>query len=123
VDTLIGSSIAVLAVLVSPSAPTAERVVSDAMVPLHRCRDVLVDIGSAIRSRWTIEQAELWRSEALGPVEATTKARREHEEHQLTARWNARARRQWLTFGTILAMSQRILAEVSGPLESTDAAA
>ncbi len=27
---------------------------------------------------------------------------------------------QWLTFGTILAMSQRILAEVSNPLESTD---
>jgi hypothetical protein len=30
---------------------------------------------------------------------------------------------QWLTFGTILAMSQRILAEVSSPLESTDEAA
>jgi hypothetical protein len=30
---------------------------------------------------------------------------------------------QWLTFGTILALSQRILVEVSGPLESTDEAA
>jgi hypothetical protein len=30
---------------------------------------------------------------------------------------------QWLTFGTILAMSQRILAEVSSPLESSDEAA
>jgi hypothetical protein len=30
---------------------------------------------------------------------------------------------QWLTFGTILAMSQRILAEVNSPLESTEAAA
>jgi hypothetical protein len=30
---------------------------------------------------------------------------------------------QWLTFGTILTMSQRILAEVSSPLESTDEAA
>ncbi len=29
---------------------------------------------------------------------------------------------QWLTFGTILAMSQRILAEVSSPLESSDEA-
>ena len=29
---------------------------------------------------------------------------------------------QWLTFGTILAMSQRILAEVSSPLESPDEA-
>jgi hypothetical protein len=27
---------------------------------------------------------------------------------------------QWLTFGTILTMSQRMLAEVSGPLESAD---
>jgi hypothetical protein len=161
----------------------------------------------------------LWRKEALGLVETTTKARRDHEGHQLTARWNARAHRQrpvleranealrvgertavqtrsiaralvdgapdarpmpavgamlvstasaleayatwvgspgepadrqrlsdairvagetfgqavtraqrrwrddptqWLTFGTILAMSQRILAEVSSPLESAD---
>jgi hypothetical protein len=30
---------------------------------------------------------------------------------------------QWLTFGTILAMNQRILAEVSSPLESMDQAA
>jgi hypothetical protein len=30
---------------------------------------------------------------------------------------------QWLTFGTILAMSHRILAEVSSPLESSDEAA
>ena len=30
---------------------------------------------------------------------------------------------QWLTFGTILAMSQRILAEVSSPLESEGEAA
>ena len=159
--------------------------------------------------------------EAQGLFEATATARRDHEGHQLTARWNARARRQhlvleradealrvgdritiqtrsitralvdgapaarpmpavgamlvsaasaveayaawvaspgepadrqrlsdairaagqtsgqavaraqrrwrddpaqWLTFGTILAMSQRILAEVSSPLESPDEA-
>jgi uncharacterized membrane protein YccC len=222
VDTLIGSAIAVLAVLVSPAAPTAERVVSDAVAPLHRCRDLLVDIGSGINAAWTPEQAEAWRSEAAGLVEATAKARRDHEGHQLTARWNARARRdrpvlvraddaldvdertavqtrsiaralvdaapsarpmpavgamlvstasavaayaawvassgesadrqglsdairdagetfsqavaraqrrwrddptQWLTLGTILAMSQRILVEVSSPLESSDEAA
>jgi hypothetical protein len=221
-DTLIGSAIAVLAVLVSPSAPTPERVVSDALGPLRRCRDILVGIGSAISSAWTLEQAEAWRKEALGIVEATAKARQDHEGHQLTARWNARARRQrpvleraddalrvgertaiqtrsvaralvdgapaarpmpavgamllstasaieaytawvaspggpadqerlsdairaatealgqavagvqrrwgddptqWLTFGTILAMNQRILAEVSSPLESMDQAA
>jgi hypothetical protein len=30
--------------------------------------------------------------------------------------------KQWLTFGTILAISQRILAEISSPLESSDEA-
>jgi uncharacterized membrane protein YgaE (UPF0421/DUF939 family) len=222
VDSLIGSAIAVLAVLASPPAPAPERVVSDALAPQRHCRDVLVDIGTAISSAWTLEQAEAWRQESLGLVEATTKARRDHEGHQLTARWNARAHRQrpvleratealrvgermaiqtrsisralvdgapaarpmpavgamlvstasaidayaawvaspaepadrqrlsaairsagetfgqavasaqrrwrddptqWLTFGTILAMSQRILAEVGSPLESTDEAA
>jgi uncharacterized membrane protein YgaE (UPF0421/DUF939 family) len=222
VDTLIGSAIAVLAVLASPTAPPPERVVSDALEPLRHCRGVLVEIGSAIRSAWTLEQAERWRTEALGLVETTTQAKRDYEDHLLTARWNARARRQrpvleradeairvgerlaiqtrsiaraladgapdahpmpavgamlvstasavdaytawvaspgesadrerlsdairvagesfsdavtraqqrwrddptqWLTFGTILAMSQRILAEVSSPLESADAAA
>ena len=219
VETVIGSAIAVLAVLVSPSAPAPERVVSDALTPLRRCRDILSEIGSAIGSAWTLEQAEAWRREALGLFEATARARRDHEGDQLTARWNARARRQrlvleradealrvgdriaiqarsitralvdgapaarplpavgamlvstasaieayagwvaspgepadrqrlfdairvagqtsgqavaraqwrwrddpaqWLTFGTILAMSQRILAEVSSPLESPD---
>jgi hypothetical protein len=94
VETLIGSAIAVLAVLVSPSAPAPERVVSEALAPLRSCRDVLINIGSAIRSPWTLEQAEAWRTEALGLVDITAKARRDHEGHQLTARWNARARRQ-----------------------------
>ena len=153
VETLIGSAIAVLAVLVSPSAPAPERVVSDALTPLHHCRDVLTEIGSAIGSAWTLEQAETWRTQALALFEAAARARRDHEGYQLTARWNARARRQrlsdairvagetfgqavaraqrrwrddpaqWLTFGTILTMSQRILAEVSSPLESPDEAA
>jgi uncharacterized membrane protein YgaE (UPF0421/DUF939 family) len=219
VETLIGSAVAVLAVLVSPSATAPERVVSDALAPLRHCRDNLVNIGSAISSAWTLDQAEAWRREALGLVETTANARRKHQGHQLTARWNARAHRQrplleradealgvgervaiqtrsisralvdgapearpmpavgamlvstasaievyalwvaspgapadrqrlsdairvadatfgqavtraqqrwqddatqWLTFGTILTMSQRILAEVSGPLESAD---
>ncbi len=221
-DTLIGSAIAVLAVLVSPSAPAPDRVVSDVLAPLRHCRDVLVNIGSGISSEWTLEKAQAWRREALGLVETTINARRDHEGHQLTARWNARAYRQrpvleradealgvgeriaiqtrsisralvdgapaarpmpalgamlvstataveayavwvaspgepadqqrlsdairvagetfgqavagaqrrwqddptqWLTFGTILAMSHRILAEVSSPLESMDEAA
>jgi uncharacterized membrane protein YgaE (UPF0421/DUF939 family) len=219
-DTLIGSAIAVVAVLVSPSAPSPERVVSDALAPLHRSRDMLVEIGSGIGSDWTLEEAERWRTEALGLAEATATARRGHEGHRLTLRWNARARRErpvleradealrvgeriaiqtrsiaralvdgaaearplpavgtmlvstsaaveayaawvaspgesadrqrlsdavgvaaealgqtvgrvqgrwgsdpapWLSFGTILAMSQRILAEVSSPLESSEA--
>jgi hypothetical protein len=60
------------------------------------CRDILTEIGSAIGSAWTLEQAEDWRREALGLFDATAKARRDHEGHQLTARWNARARRQRL---------------------------
>jgi uncharacterized membrane protein YgaE (UPF0421/DUF939 family) len=96
VETLIGSAIAVVAVLVSPSAPAPERVVSNALTPLRRGRDILREIGSAIGSAWTLEQAEAWRGEALGLFEAIARARRDHEEHQLTARWNARARRQRL---------------------------
>jgi uncharacterized membrane protein YccC len=93
-DTLVGSAIAVLAVLISPSAPGSERVVSDALVPLHRSRDMLVEIGSGIGSDWTLEEAEHWRTEALGLAEATATARRGHEGHRLTLRWNARARRE-----------------------------
>jgi hypothetical protein len=96
VETLIGSAIAVMAVLVSPSAPTPERVLSDAAAPLHRSRDILSEIGPAIGSAWTLGQAEAWRREALDLFEATARARRDHEGHQLTARWNARARRQRL---------------------------
>jgi uncharacterized membrane protein YccC len=96
VETLIGSAIAVMAVLVSPSAPTPERVLSDAAGPLHRSRDILSEIGPAIGSAWTLGQAEAWRREALDLFEATARARRDHEGHQLTARWNARARRQRL---------------------------
>ncbi len=95
-ETLIGSAIAVLAVLVSPPAPAPERVVSNALTPLHRCRDILREIGPAIGSAWTLEQAEAWRREALGLYEATTRARQDYQAHQLTARWNARARRQRL---------------------------
>jgi uncharacterized membrane protein YccC len=94
VETLIGSTIAVLAVLASPSAPAPERVVSDVLAPLRQCRDVLIDIGSAIGTPWTLQQAQVWRKDGLGLVEATSIARRTHEGHQLTARWNARARRQ-----------------------------
>ena len=94
VDTVIGSAVAVLAVLVSPSPPAPERVVSDALAPPRQCRGLLAEIGSGISSAWSVEQAERWRKEALGLVETSTKARRDFQGHQLTARWNARARRQ-----------------------------
>jgi uncharacterized membrane protein YgaE (UPF0421/DUF939 family) len=96
VETLIGSAIAVLAVLVSPPAPETERVISDALTPLRRCCDLITEVGSAISSAWTLEQAQAWRREALGLFEATATARRDHQGHQLTARWNTRARRQHL---------------------------
>src|ERR1700677_3750288 len=38
VDTLIGSAVAVVAVLATPTAPAPERVVSDAVAPIRRCR-------------------------------------------------------------------------------------
>jgi hypothetical protein len=98
VETLIGSAVAVLAVLASPSAPAPERVVSDAVAPLYLCRDLLMDIGSSISSIWTLQQAEGWRKDGFGLVEATVLARRTHEGHKLTARWNARARRQHPVF-------------------------
>ena len=223
VDTLIGSAIAVLVVLVSPSAPAPERVVSDAVAPLqsmsrrpHGYRIVhQLRRGPSNRPRSGGKTGSDWSR----PPRI---ARRNHEGHQLTARWNARARRQrsvleradgalrigervavqtrsiaralvdgapdarpmpavgallvstassveayakwvaspgesadrqrlsdamrvagetfgralartqlrwredptlWLTFGTILAMSHRILAEVNSPLESSDEAA
>jgi hypothetical protein len=93
-DTLIGSVIAVVAVLASPQAPAPERVVANADAPLRHCRDILMEIGSGIGSAWSLEQAEGWRSQAVGVIEATAKARRDHQGLQLTARWNARARRQ-----------------------------
>jgi uncharacterized membrane protein YgaE (UPF0421/DUF939 family) len=55
VETLIGSAVAVLAVLASPSAPAPERVVSDAVAPLRRCGDFLREIGSDISSTWSLE--------------------------------------------------------------------
>ena len=123
VDTLIGSAIAVLAVLASPSAPAPERVVSDVLAPLRQCRDALNDIGLAIGTSWTLQQARVWRKDGLGLVEATSVARRTHEGHQLTARWNARARRQRhlleradeaLRIGELVATQTRSIAAGSG---------
>jgi uncharacterized membrane protein YgaE (UPF0421/DUF939 family) len=119
VDTLIGSAIAVLAVLASPSAPEAERVVSDAVAPLSKCHDLLVEIGSAIGSVWTLQQAQVWRKDGLELIQATSLARRTHEGYLLTARWNARAHRhrhvleradEGLRIGELIATQTRSIA-------------
>ena len=41
VDTLIGAAVAVIAVLLSPSAPGPDAVMSRALVPLRRCTEIL----------------------------------------------------------------------------------
>jgi len=96
VETLIGSGVAVIAVLLSPSAPKSEAVIAEALIPLHRCSEILRVIGMAIAMPWTREQAETWRGEALGLVDEITAAKLAHQGHQLNARWNTRASQQRL---------------------------
>jgi hypothetical protein len=88
---LIGAGVAVLTVVLSPSAPATDAIISEALAPLHRCAEILRAIASGTGSQWTPEQAADWRQEALGLVDATAKARDDQEKHQLNARWNARA--------------------------------
>jgi uncharacterized membrane protein YgaE (UPF0421/DUF939 family) len=94
VDTLIGAGVAVAAVVLSPSAPAPGAVMSKALAPLRRCTEILRAISRGIGSQWNPEQAASWRRDAIGLVDTTAMARREHEEHRLSTRWNARARRE-----------------------------
>jgi hypothetical protein len=80
-----------LAVLLSPSAATPEAVVSEAQAPLRRCSEILRAIARGIESQWTLDQAAGWRQDALGLINTISDARRDHEGHQLNARWKARA--------------------------------
>ena len=91
-DTLIGAAIAVIAVLLTPSAPGPDAVLSRALAPLRRCAEILRAIGAGIGSNWTPEQAESWRADALALVDTIAAARRDYEGHRLSTRWNARAR-------------------------------
>ena len=93
-DTLIGAAVAVIAVLLTPSAPGPDAVLSMALAPLRRCAEILRAIGAGIGSPWTLEQAESWRRDALALVDAVAAARRDHEGYRLSTRWNARARRE-----------------------------
>jgi uncharacterized membrane protein YgaE (UPF0421/DUF939 family) len=97
VDTLIGAGVAVVAVLLSPSAPAPDAVMSEALAPLRRCSEILRAVSTGIASQWTPGQAASWRRDAIGLIDTTATARREHEGHRLSARWNARARREQAT--------------------------
>jgi uncharacterized membrane protein YgaE (UPF0421/DUF939 family) len=97
VDTLIGAAVAVIAVLLSPSAPAPDAVMSQALAPLHDCTEILRAISTGIASTWTSGQADSWRLEAIALVDSTATARRKHEGFRLSTRWNARARRQRAT--------------------------
>jgi uncharacterized membrane protein YgaE (UPF0421/DUF939 family) len=94
VDTLIGAGIALVVVLLSPNAPAADEIATQAQAPLRRCGEVLRSIAAGIESQWTAPQAVSWREEARTLVATTAKARRDHDAHQLSARWNARAYRE-----------------------------
>jgi len=99
IDTLIGAGIAVIGVLLSPSAPGADAVMSKALTPLRRCTEILREVSAGISSPWTPEQATAWRQDAMTLIETTTTARREHQGHQLSTRWNVRARRERAALG------------------------
>jgi uncharacterized membrane protein YgaE (UPF0421/DUF939 family) len=116
VDTLIGAGIALVVVLLSPTAPKPDAIVSQAQAPLRRCSEILGAIATGIQTQWTRDQAVRWRDEALTLIDVTTKARQDHDAHQLSVRWNARAYRerpvleraqQALVVGERLALSTR----------------
>jgi hypothetical protein len=93
-ETLIGSGIAVIAVLLSPYAPGPDAVMSKALGPLRRCSEILRSVSAGIGAPWTAEQADSWRQDAASLVDSIAAARRAHQGDRLSARWNARARRE-----------------------------
>jgi uncharacterized membrane protein YccC len=99
IDTLIGAGVAVIAVLLTPSAPGPDAVMSEALAPLRRCSEILRAIAAGIGSQWTSEQADSWRRDAIALIDAIAAARGEHEGHRLSSRWNARARRERAALG------------------------
>jgi uncharacterized membrane protein YgaE (UPF0421/DUF939 family) len=94
VDTLIGAGIALVVVLLSPTAPPPEEIASRAQAPLRRCSEILRAIATGIESQWTREQAVTWLEGSRSLIATTAKARKDHDAHQLSARWNARALRE-----------------------------
>src|SRR6204780_3322664 len=84
-DTLIGAGVAVIAVLLSPSAPGPDAVLSKALAPLRRCTEILREISPGIGSPWTPGQAAAWRQDAMTLIGTIATARREHQGHQLSS--------------------------------------
>ena len=99
VDTLIGAGVAVIAVVLSPSAPGPDVVMSKALAPLRRCTEILREVSTGIGSSWTPGQAAAWRQDAMTLIDTIATARREHQSHQLSSRWNVRARRERMALG------------------------
>jgi uncharacterized membrane protein YccC len=99
VDTLIGAAVAVIAVLLSPSAPGPDAVMSKALGPLRRCTEILRAVSTGIGSQWTTDQADSWRRDAITLIDTIATARREHQGDRLNTRWNARARRERAALG------------------------
>jgi hypothetical protein len=56
-------------------------------------------ISTGIASPWTPEQADSWHLDAAALIDSIATARRQHEGHRLSTRWNARARRQRAVLG------------------------
>src|SRR5215469_8872110 len=99
VDTLIGAGIAVIAVALTPSAPTPDAVLAQALTPLLRCAEIMRAISTGIASTWTPGQANSWRLDAAAAIDSIATARRDQEGFWLSTRWNARARRQRAALG------------------------
>jgi uncharacterized membrane protein YccC len=98
-ETLIGAGVAVFAVLLSPSAPGPDAIMSKALAPLRRCSEILRAVSTGIGSPWTPDQAASWRRDAVTLVDTIATARREYQDDRLSARWNARARRERAALG------------------------
>jgi uncharacterized membrane protein YccC len=99
VDTLIGAGVAVIAVLLSPSAPGPDAVMSRALAPLRHATEILRAVSTGIGSPWTPGQAASWRGDAMTLVDTIATARREHQDDRLSTRWNVRARRERAALG------------------------
>jgi uncharacterized membrane protein YccC len=99
VDTLIGAGVAVIAVLLSPSAPGPDAVMSKALAPLRHATEILRAVSTGIGSPWNPGQAASWRQDAMTLVDTIATARREHQDDRLSTRWNVRARRERAALG------------------------